>query len=346
MATATATRRQKRVVAVAERHAKSRQSILVALLRALFGLWRDFDRWDDRDMVEAYAARSAVLVDAAVLKSRRLGHTFAKTVLSTIDALPGDGKLPPVEDVYPRSDVSEVKVYARAAEKYLWERKKGADHDTAVQAAMDRLGVMAETDVMLGERDETQRVYAKGKGVIGHRRIIHPELSKSGYSCGLCVVASDQLYKVAELLPIHDRCNCTDMVVTKEYDPGSILNRDDLERLYAANGGTYGQDLKRLRVGINEHGEIGPILVRVKDHYTDVTELNERSRRLITPYERPTMEHRRAGYEAQIADSTRAVKRLRAKRDADPANAADYDVAIGFQQALITRYRGKLRAAK
>jgi hypothetical protein len=343
MATTAAT--QKRVVAVAERHASARQSLMLSLLKALLGLWGSFDRWDDRDMVEAYAARSATLVDITLLQSRRLGHTYAKTILSTIGALPVDGKLPAVEDVYPRSGTTQVQTYSRVAETYLWKRKQGLNDAAAKEAALDRLAVMAETDVMLGERDETQKVYAKGKGVIGHRRIIHPELSKSGYSCGLCVVASDQLYKVSELLPIHDRCNCTDMVVTKDYDPGSILNRDDLERLYAANGGTYGQDLKRLKVGINEHGEIGPILVRTKDHYTDVTELNERSRRLITPFEKPTIAQQREGWQAQVDDSNRAIKRLRNKADADPANAADYETAIGFQQALISRYRSKLRAS-
>jgi hypothetical protein len=343
MATTAAT--QKRVVAVAERHASARQSLMLSLLKALLGLWGSFDRWDDRDMVEAYAARSATLVDITLLQSRRLGHTYAKTILSTIGALPVDGKLPAVEDVYPRSGTTQVQTYSRVAETYLWKRKQGLNDAAAKEAALDRLAVMAETDVMLGERDETQKVYAKGKGVIGHRRIIHPELSKSGYSCGLCVVASDQLYKVAELMPIHDRCNCTDMAVTRDSDPGSILNRDDLERLYAANGGTYGRDLRRLKVGINEHGEVGPILVRVKDHFTDVTELNERSRRLITDFERPTIAHQRDGWQAQVDDSTRAIQRLRNKAIADPKRKADYETAIGFQEALIGRYRGKLRAS-
>lgn len=342
---ATATNVQKRVVAVAERHAAARQSLMLTLLKALLGLWGSFDRWDDRDMVEAYAARSATLVDITLLQSRRLGHTYAKTILSTMGALPADGKLPAVEDVYPRSGTNQVDTYSRVAETYLWKRKQGLDDAAATEAALDRLAVMAETDVMLAERDETQRVYAKGKGVIGRRRIIHPELSKSGYSCGLCVVASDMVYKVAELMPIHDRCNCTDMAITEDYDPGSILNRDDLERLYAANGGTYGQDLKRLKVGINEHGEVGPILVRVKDHFTDVTELNERSRRLITEYEKPTIAQQREGWQAQVDDSTRAIQRLRNKRAADAKRAADYDAAIGFQEALISRYRNKLRAS-
>src|SRR5699024_80203 len=35
--------------------------------------------------------------------------------------------------------------------------------------------------------------------VVGYRRVVHPELSKSGQSCGLCIVASTMEYKKSDL---------------------------------------------------------------------------------------------------------------------------------------------------
>jgi hypothetical protein len=51
------------------------------------------------------------------------------------------------------------------------------------------------------------------------------------------------------------------MPIVGDLDPGMSINREDLERLYEAAGdSTAARDLKRVRVQINEHGELGPVL--------------------------------------------------------------------------------------
>ncbi|WP_204374536.1 hypothetical protein [Leucobacter musarum] len=102
-----------------------------------------------------------------------------------------------------------------------------------------------------------------GERVIGWRRVIRPELSRHG-TCGLCVVAATQWYTRGDLQAIHHLCKCATLPVTKSMDPGLRWNAEDLRRnldeIYGAGGGTSGKKLKRIRVAVREHGELGPML--------------------------------------------------------------------------------------
>lgn len=103
-----------------------------------------------------------------------------------------------------------------------------------------------------------------GEKIIGWRRVIRPELSQHG-ACGLCVVAATQWYTKQDLKAIHHLCKCTTLPVTKSSDPGLRWNAEDLRRnldeIYGGAGGsTAGKKLKRIRVAVRDHGELGPIL--------------------------------------------------------------------------------------
>ena len=114
-------------------------------------------------------------------------------------------------------------------------------------------------DLTMAMRESARTVLADADDVIGYRRVIHPEQSRGG-SCGLCVVAADRLYRKSELLPIHGRCRCTIAPVTRAHDPGAELNAADLDQLYGAAGSSRREDLKRVRVTVEQHGELGPQL--------------------------------------------------------------------------------------
>lgn len=110
------------------------------------------------------------------------------------------------------------------------------------------------------ESDARGRVYESSK-VTHWRRVIHPELSKSGV-CGLCLVASTQPYSTPNLKKIHSHCKCTVLPLTADYDLGDALGKLELGDLYRAasddvdprSQSTDGYDLKRVRV--NAKGEI------------------------------------------------------------------------------------------
>jgi hypothetical protein len=110
-------------------------------------------------------------------------------------------------------------------------------------------------------------------GITGYRRILHPELSRTG-SCGLCIVASDQVYKTSELMPLHNLCKCTVLPIIGALDPGSSLNNLTLADLYAAAGdSTHAHDLKRVKVTVRQHGEYGPVLVIAGQQFTGLDDL-------------------------------------------------------------------------
>jgi hypothetical protein len=251
--------------AASNRHAAQRDGVLEQLLKLLFGLWGTYDRWDDVDAVAGMVARTASLVDSATTKTQRVTRAYATAVLQELDALPKS--LPPIPDGYPRANVTPFEVYSRPVEQYIWRRRNGGTMEEARRSFENRLTEIASADIAAADRDEAQNVYAASPRVTGYRRVIHPELSKSG-TCGLCIVASAQVYSTDELMPLHGgSCNCDTLPITDRDDPGLRLNDDDLKTIYAAAGSTAAEDLVNTRITITEHGELGPVLVKQGDHF-------------------------------------------------------------------------------
>lgn len=181
--------------------------------------------------------------------------------------------------------------YRRIAEQYRYQVVvEGVPEEKAAKKAAVRVETLIRTDVVLAVREQYHRNMNLPPGqrqqADGWRRVLHPELSQSG-PCGLCVVAATRLYKREQLKEIHDLCVCEVLPVYGRMDPGLTLNDDDLRRvlgpLYDAAGGTGGDvikngkrhsgALKRVRVVLTEHGELGPVLVNGDQHFRGPAEV-------------------------------------------------------------------------
>jgi len=184
------------------------------------------------------------------------------------------------------ADMTTAAVFQRAAQTYRWVISQGGTD--ADQQSVLRMNVLIDDNLMLAQRLAQQQVLAatdepvdldraKVK-VIGYRRVIHPELSRGG-TCGMCIAASDRIYKIGTLLPIHDNCKCTIAAVTEDYDPADELNAVDLNQLYKDAGGTGNALLKRTRYQVGEHGELGPVLVPKRAYKPRTTKSKVRSSR-------------------------------------------------------------------
>lgn len=158
----------------------------------------------------------------------------------------------------------------------------------AEQKAEERVERMVSQDIQGTSRNTHQLAmrHTDPSQVKGFRRVIHPELSESGKSCGLCIVASTMMYTRGDLLPIHSGCNCETaevyVVDGKEYDPGNQINLQDLGTFYREAGdSTHGWDLKRQRYEVYNHPEYGPTLVNAtsKKARKTATEVEYNSRR-------------------------------------------------------------------
>nr|WP_052741235.1 hypothetical protein [Mycobacterium sp. UM_NZ2] len=167
-------------------------------------------------------------------------------------------------------DLTTVEVLNRPIRAIRYLESQGATRDEALQAATERLDVIVDDNLMLAQRFAESEVINLAADqprsrIVGMRRVIHPELSRTGV-CGLCIAAADRLYTVRELLPIHKRCKCTTAAVTEDYDPADELNAIDLSQLYTDAGGTSRAHLKRTRYKTGQHGELGAVLVPQRDY--------------------------------------------------------------------------------
>lgn len=348
-------------------YAKQQASLTEALLRALLALWLPFTWWGRPDMVNAAAAASVVHVDAANRRARRLARTFMMRQLEMIDAAPD--ALPPIVDTYERGGTPIVEVYKRPArqlEHKIRQDLKTLEQETGTKTAWpekvtddqwktftDRLTSIVEDDLAATARDEAQKVLWAAPKIIGYRRVIHPEFSKTG-TCGLCVVASSRFYTKGELMPLHDKCKCTISPMTDTRDLGLNLNRQDLDKIYAAAGSYYAEDLKRITVQIREHGELGPILTKKGSEFRDVETVNRTSKRIkYTPYKKMTPVDQERMWTAQRDTSERSIRILEAaKRDGTnlvdmtgtgrTVAVKDIDQAIRWHQSLIARATANL----
>lgn len=180
------------------------------------------------------------------------------------DVIDTDGglsiEIPGGVELYMRNGVTPLDVYQRPAEEYRYFKSTGVSDQEALEKAITRISTMAGTDLALTRRDESRRVFRNTPNVTGYRRVIHPERSQDGYSCGLCVVASTRIYHTDKLMPIHDECNCDVLPIYDDQDPGNDINYDDLRAIYEAAGGNDASSLLNTKVSFLEHGELGPII--------------------------------------------------------------------------------------
>lgn len=228
--------------------------------------WLTFAAWYAPTPVTALATALADLSREVQQAAAGLASQYVATAVDVIE--PGT----PIR--FPRSLVQPVRkgaplslVHSRPAETYKRAIATGATHEEALQRAGTRAAGLTISDLTLQQRAVERRMLEQA-GVTGYRRIVRPELSKTG-SCGLCIAAADRIYSTGELMPIHPpSCNCTVLPIIGENDPGRSMNDAELKALYAdAGGSTKAEDLRRTRYKVREHGEFGPVLVRAEDSF-------------------------------------------------------------------------------
>lgn len=217
--------------------------------------------------------------------------------------------------------------YMRIGSQYRWMVSEGVPERQAREEVAERIERAVDMDISLAQRAQENAVLRRAPRITGYRRILQPELGGGGPPCGLCVVAADRVYRREELKPIHDRCRCAVLPITAGADPGLVLNGEDLDRLYRAAGGTSGRKLKGLRVGIGEHGELGPILF---------------------PYGRGFRDAEEAESDRRAGSITRRLQGLERSATALARRLEDGETRVrpllGYQQRLIAQLQQQLAA--
>jgi hypothetical protein len=242
---------------LARREAQVADDLTSNAQRAAWALWVSFAGWYTASQVRDLAQQSSGISNAGRQAVGNLGIAYIREVLAGLRA----ARVGQIRLDLPaaRLGADLVQVYSRPAEAYRSTYAATEDTTAALAAARTRLDTLVADDMLVARRDGAHQQMVASQ-VTEYRRIIHPELSKTGV-CGLCLAASDHVYSIKTLLPIHDDCWCTVAPITDTYDPGDV-NVVDLGVLYTAAGSTSGRDLKKVRFEVNQHGELGPVLTK------------------------------------------------------------------------------------
>lgn len=248
-----------------DQHAAAREDLDARTIAAIIALYAGVNFYD-RLAVDQAAEAAADASNTAALLAAGLMAQYLATVTSTVtgEELPTPAVLlPPL-----RNGADMHRVFQRPAKLFRRQVANGVPPAEAFKQAMDLAANLAGTNNTLAMRLASQAALnelGKRVGITGYRRIVRPELSRTG-ACGLCIVASDRVYKKALLMPIHGNCNCGVLPIIGAVggagDPGDSLNGLSLADYYgAADNSSDSYDLKKVRVKTVEHGELGPSLV-------------------------------------------------------------------------------------
>ncbi len=210
---------------------------------------------------------------ATVLAAGLTAEYLASISGQAVGAPVGIPNLPP----FPiRNGVPLESVYERPIKLFRRKVADGMDPATAFELAMRLAATLIGADIAMAERNQSDQILtylAPRVGVTGYRRVIRPELSRTG-TCGLCIVASDVVYKTGTLMPLHDRCKCVPVPIFGELDPGNSLNNLSLTDLYDNAGGNLSRQLKETRYVVHQHGEKGPVLAYAGQRFTGLDDLD------------------------------------------------------------------------
>ena len=243
------------------------EELAIAQVASTMGAVSD---WTDHDEI----TRAATVAGQSVRSSSQASAGATDAFLTRVmrEMVGGSPRLAGVIDVSQplRSGVRGYdSIYGRVADTVRYQMSKGLALDDAVTIGLQRADAMTRTDLALARREQSRRwMQSQPETVVGYRRVVHPELSKSG-TCGLCIAAADRRHSRGDLLPLHARCKCTVMPITGEHDPGGALNNADFAEAYALASSTSKRDLAEVRVRVVNHGELGPVLTNAAHRSTD-----------------------------------------------------------------------------
>lgn len=230
-----------------------------------------------------------------------------------------------VEDVYRRPFVQMRMALA----------KNPSDFTAALNTGTLTARSLARTEVQLSRRQVSLFARKYNKNVVGYLRTL-----TGMESCALCYVASSQRYHKGDLLPIHPGCDCGEMPIYGDSDPGQIIDKQLLEKSHEAVGDRFGSIARTARgdgenlpdynkIMIEDHGEMGPMLSVKGQNFTGPNDLTLKGKEMpIVKAPEPTR--------SEVAQKIR-----KKAAEIDGASITDNAKAEFIDEVKTVKYRGK-----
>ena len=98
-----------------------------------------------------------------------------------------------------------AEVYSRPWGAFYKNLDAGVTRPQATQSALASLDKLVRTDMQLAQTHSARDLMSNPEvGIVGWRRVLNGDTN-----CPLCTVASTRTYRIGDLMPIHEHCDCT-----------------------------------------------------------------------------------------------------------------------------------------
>jgi hypothetical protein len=227
------------------------------------GLWRDDDveRYINSisqplNGIKAQAARLTTSFYGAIANNQN--QTFVAPIIRPSD----------LTTAFLRNGVDAEVVYRRPFVDTWTALSKGATMSAAIEAGAIRARSLASTEVQLAKRGVGLSTRQGNTNIVGYIRTL-----TGSENCALCYVASTQRYTRGELMPIHPGCDCGELPLYGNQDPGQVIDEERLNAVHDAVQTRFGfsdpggREIDYRKITIREHGELGPVLTVKGQHF-------------------------------------------------------------------------------
>lgn len=235
-------------------------------------------------------------------------------------------------------------VYSRPFVQMRIALANGDQFSDALQTGSQTATSLARTEVQLSKRRASLFARSANDNIVGYLRTL-----TGSENCALCYVASTQRYRRGELMPIHPGCDCGEMPIYGDSDPGQVIDQQLLEKSHQAVEDRFGfasvtgrDTIDYRKITIRDHGELGPMLT-VKGHkFIGPNNLNKVGKAMPKPPALPPQSDRVAQIQERASRINGAQIQADIRQDfLDPKNAT-----IQTNRKRITVVRASDRAEK
>lgn len=182
-----------------------------------------------------------------------------------------------------RNGANANQVYGRPFVQMRMALAKGKSFTEALDVGSQTATSFARTEVQLSRRQASLFARRANDNIVGYLRTL-----SGSENCALCYVASTQRYRKGDLLPIHPACDCGEMPIYGDSDPGQVIDQQLLDKSHEAVGQRFGIDVggrdpDYRKIMIRDHGEIGPMLTVKGQKFTGPNSLDLVGKKMPTP---------------------------------------------------------------
>jgi hypothetical protein len=237
--------------------------------------FRNLGSWRDED-VERYIAGLLPAITGIKRQATTLTTAYYKAIAEgrdedfTVPAIPASQ----LTTQALRRGVDAQVVYRRPFVDMWTAITKGSQLRDAIEAGAIRARSLASTEVQLAKRNVGLLSRRANDNIVGYIRTL-----TGAENCALCYVASTQRYTRGELMPIHPGCDCGELPIYGNQDPGQVIDEERLNAVHEAVEARFGfsdpsgREIDYRGITIREHGELGPVLTVKGQHFTGPNDL-------------------------------------------------------------------------